>query len=106
MEEQPNLNYFNQIANEDAAILETLISILKSELPQQLENYYQSYYSINYLECAEAVHKLKHKIGLLGLDKNYELAHQFEQNLRENSFEGKKEFDDVINKMTNFIKKL
>jgi hypothetical protein len=28
----------------------------------------------NYLEAAQSVHKLKHKISILGLDKSYYLA--------------------------------
>jgi HPt (histidine-containing phosphotransfer) domain-containing protein len=106
MEEHPNLDYFNQIANGEEAVINTLISILKSEFPEQLENYNQSISTSNFKETAEAVHKLKHKIGLLGLEKGYHLAHDFEQNLRNHNFQNKKEFEDVLKNITNFIPKL
>ncbi len=106
MEEQPNLDYFNQIANGEQEIINTLISILKSEFPQQIESYNQNVLAVNSKETAEAVHKLKHKIGLLGLDNGYNLAHQYEQNLRENSYEYKKEFESILKIITNFIQNL
>ena len=59
--EQPNLNYFNKIADGDQVIVDKLISILKSEFPQQLVNYSQNISTPNYEEASEAVHKLKHK---------------------------------------------
>lgn len=106
MEEQPNLDYFNQIANGEQAVINTLISILKSEFPEQLENYNQSILASNFKDTAEAVHKLKHKIGLLGLEKGYHLAHEFEQNLRNDNLRNQKEFEDVLKNITNFIPKL
>ena len=106
MEEQPNLDYFNQIANGEQAILNTLISILKSEFPQQLKSYNQSILESNYIEAAEALHKLKHKIGLLGLEKGYNIANQYEHNLREHNMQNKNEFEAILKNITNFIQKL
>ena len=34
MDEQPNLDYFNQIADGDEQIITTLTSILKNEFPE------------------------------------------------------------------------
>ena len=106
MEEQPNLDYFNQIANGEQAILNTLISRLKSEFPQQLKSYNQSILESNYIEAAEALHKLKHKIGLLGLEKGYNIANQYEHNLREHNMQNKNEFEAILKNITNFIQKL
>jgi HPt (histidine-containing phosphotransfer) domain-containing protein len=106
MDEQPNLDYFNEIANGEAAILNKLISILKSEFPQQLESYNQNILDANYIEAAEALHKLKHKVGLLGLENGYAIANQYENNLREHNFENKNEFEAILKNITNFIQKL
>ena len=106
MKEQPNLDYFNQIACGEEAILNSLISILKSEFPQQLESYNQSILEVNFIESAEALHKLKHKVRLLGLEKGYNIANEFENNLREQNMQNKKEFEYVLKNITNFIQKL
>lgn len=106
MKEQANLDYFNQIANGEEAIMNTLISILKSELPEQVEEYKQSISEPNFKESAEAVHKLKHKIGLLGLEKGYQITQQFEENLRNHSLENKTEFETILKNITNFTQNL
>jgi HPt (histidine-containing phosphotransfer) domain-containing protein len=106
MKEKANLHYFNQIANGEETIISTLISILKSELPEQVEEYKQSISESNFKESAEAVHKLKHKIGLLGLEKGYQITQQFEENLRNHSLENKKEFETILKNITNFTQNL
>ncbi len=106
MEEQPNLDYFNQIASGDEGIVNTLITILKDEFPEQLENYNKCISVSNYELAAEALHKLKHKIGLLGLEKGYIVANEYENNLRDNNLQNKNEFEAILKNITNFIKKL
>ncbi len=106
MDELPNLDYFIQIADGDEAIVNTLISILKSEFPQQIESYNQNISEANYIEAAEAVHKLKHKVGLLGLEKGYNVANEFEHSLREHNLQNKNEFEAILKNITNFIQKL
>ncbi|MEO0039037.1 MAG: hypothetical protein RIQ59_2248 [Bacteroidota bacterium] len=104
--EQPNLDYFYKIADGDQAIIDKFISILKSEFPQQLINYNENISIPNYDEASEAVHKLKHKIGILGLENAYQIAGQFEQNLRNNTLENQSEFEVILKNITNFIQKL
>jgi hypothetical protein len=93
--EQPNLVYFHKIADGDQAIIDKFVSILKSEFPQQLANYNENI-SI----------KLKHKIGILGLEDSYKLAGLFEQNLRNQNLQYQKEFEVILKNITNFIQKL
>lgn len=104
--EQPNLDYFNKIADGEQAIIDKFISILKSEFPQQLINYNQNISIPNYEEASEAVHKLKHKIGILGLENSYQIAGRFEQNLRNHNLENQREFEVILKNITNFIQKL
>ena len=106
MEEQPNLDYFNQIADGDEVIINTLTSILINEFPEQLDSYNKCISDLNYEEAAEALHKLKHKIGLLGLENGYKIANDYEHNLREHNLQNKTEIEAILKNITNFIKKL
>lgn len=106
MKEEPNIAYINQLANGDESIKKRLIRVLKEELPVEVENYNLNIEKLNWLEAAENVHKLRHKIGFLGLENAYQLSYEYEQNLREQSVLLKKEFEVVLKKIINFISKL
>jgi HPt (histidine-containing phosphotransfer) domain-containing protein len=106
MKEEPNIAYINQLANGDESIKKRLIRVLKEELPVEVENYNVNIEKLNWLEAAENVHKLRHKIGFLGLENAYQLSYEYEQNLREQSVLLKKEFEVVLKKIINFISKL
>jgi HPt (histidine-containing phosphotransfer) domain-containing protein len=106
MKEEPNIEYINQLANGDESIKNRLIKVMKEELPIEIENYNDNIEKLNWLEAAENVHKLRHKIGFLGLENAYQLSYEYEQNLREQSILLKKEFEIVLKKIINFISKL
>ena len=59
--------------------------------------------SDNHFLSAEHVHKLKHKISILGLDKSYEVAVEFENNLRAGSTALRDEFEAILTIMTNYL---
>ncbi|PWH82014.1 histidine kinase [Algibacter marinivivus] len=101
--EQPNLSYINQLSGGDKTFEEKLISIIKLEFPEEKAIYYKNIESDNFKEAAENVHKLKHKISILGLEKSYEVAVDFENNLLEKSTTGKEEFDNIMQMITNFL---
>lgn len=101
--EQPNLSYINQLSGGDKTFEEKLISIIKLEFPEEKAIYYKNIDSDNFKEAAENVHKLKHKISILGLEKSYEVAVYFENNLLEKSTAGKEEFDKIMQMITNFL---
>jgi HPt (histidine-containing phosphotransfer) domain-containing protein len=71
-----------------------------------LINYTENISIPNYEEASEAVHKLKHKIGILGLENSYQIAGRFEQNLRNHNLENQREFEVILKNITNFIQKL
>jgi hypothetical protein len=50
----------------------------------------------NYLEAAQSVHKLKHKISILGLDKSYYLAGEYENNLKDNTTILDTDFENIF----------
>lgn len=104
--EQPNLSYINQLSGEDKAFKEKLISIIQVEFPEEKAVYFNNIEKQNFKEAAESVHKLKHKISILGLEKSYEVAVDFEENLLEHSTVGKDDFENILKTITNYIKTL
>ena len=56
-----------------------------------------------YLEAAQAVHKLKDKISILGLEKSYYLASDYENNLNDNSVALKNDFESLLKLMQEYV---
>ncbi len=106
MEDQPNLNYINSLSEGDKSFEMKLLAIIKKEFKQEKNTYYNNMKNDNFKLCAENVHKIKHKISILGLEKSYEIAEQYENNLREGNYELQNKFSDILNKVTNYLNKL
>ena len=69
--EKPNLSYINELSGGDEAFKNKLITIIKKEFPEEKEVYFKNFKAKNFKASAENVHKLKHKISILGLEKSY-----------------------------------
>ena len=104
--EQPNTNYIDQLSGDDAAFKIKMISIIKKELPLERIAYKEYLRQKDFKQTAQCVHKLKHKISVLGLEKSYYLAEQFEDNLKEGSLTLQSDFDTIIASMHNFVNSL
>jgi len=104
--EQPNLNYINQLCGDDNAFKNKLIAIIKKELPIEIASYQKSMEDLNYKNAAEHVHKLKHKISLLGLEKSYYFSEEYENNLLCGTDKSKNEFETILQSMHDFVNKL
>lgn len=104
--EQVNSEYIDQLSGDNAEFRRKIIEILKRELPEEVGTYYSQIDNKNYLLAAGCVHKLKHKISILGLKKSYYIAEQFEDNLKDNSMVLKSDFDVIIKIMQDFVDKL
>lgn len=102
--EKPNLTYINQLARGDDAIKQTLIDVVKTEFPEEKQDYYDSLDKKDYKKIEENVHRLKHKISILGLEKSYELANTYEHNLREKNMDGVEDFEQILKTITAYIK--
>ncbi|MBS1535934.1 MAG: Hpt domain-containing protein [Bacteroidetes bacterium] len=103
MRELPNLLYIEQLAQDNQVVRERLIRILKEEFPQEVEKYKQESEQSDYFLMSESVHKLKHKFGLLGLEKAYHLAADFEEQLRAQKTNLKTEFEVVLQDIELFL---
>lgn len=91
--EQPNLNYINQLARGDDSIKKTLVDVIKTEFPEEIKDYYRSIEIKDFKKIEENVHRIKHKFSILGLEKSYERANEFEHHLREQQFNLKEQQD-------------
>ena len=102
--EQPNLTYIEQLARGDDAIRKTLIDVIKTEFPDEKQDYYDSLNKKDYKKIEENVHRIKHKISILGLEQSYKLANTYEHNLREKKMDGVKGFEQILTTITAYIK--
>ena len=104
--EQPNLSYIHSMSGGDIAFEQKLIGIIKQEFPNEKKVYFNNISNKNYKLAAENVHKLKHKISILGLEKSYDISVAFENNLLEGNTALQNEFESILSIITNYLHKL
>ncbi len=104
MNEKPNLNYLKEISGGDLEFEEKLLVIVKKELPEEINTYKNFLNENNFKQAAELVHKIKHKISILGLEKSYQVAIDYEEDLKQDNLNLKLEFEEILNSMISFIK--
>ncbi len=101
--EQPNLNYIKELSGGDEAFEAKLINVILLEFPEEKAIYLKNITEKKYKETAENVHKIKHKISILGLEKSYEVAAKYEENLKQNNSVLKEEFDSILKNITEYL---
>lgn len=104
--EKPNSNYINQLSGDNEDFKTKVIGILKKELPEEITIYEHLIQTKKYKLASESVHKLKHKISILGLEKSYYIAEEFENNLKENSTKLQPDFETILKSMQDFVNTL
>lgn len=103
MMEQPNLNYIDELSGDNLEFKIKLIGILKNELPKEVKDYSEQMGNANFYQASQLVHKLKHKISILGLEKSYYIAEEYEVNLRNNSTNLDADFKNILKIMQEFV---
>ena len=99
----PNSSYIDSLSGGDVVFKQKLIAIINKEFPEEKKSYY-TYYKMNkYNKAAENVHKLKHKISILGLEKSYHIAVDYETNLKEGKTDLHDKFEEILKTMTDYI---
>ena len=106
MKEIPNLNYLAQFSRGDKSFEEKMISIVKSEFPNEIEVYHAHLEEKSYKLASDNVHKIKHKISLFGLEKSHVVATNHENNLREGDITLASEFEDILKIVTDYLETL
>lgn len=104
--EKPNLNYINQLSGDSKVFKQKMIAILQRELPAEVEAYYSFINAGNLIQAAQLVHKIKHKVSILGLEKSYYIASEYEEHLKNNSLILKEDFEAILSIMDQFVKLL
>jgi HPt (histidine-containing phosphotransfer) domain-containing protein len=102
----PNLDYIDEIAENDIVFKNKLISIIKNEFPIEKDEFLKNITENNFLLASQNVHKLKHKINMLGLKKGSEIAIKFENELLKKNNNLKEEFIEVIKLIENYLNKI
>ncbi|GAA4811466.1 Hpt domain-containing protein [Litoribaculum gwangyangense] len=104
--ETPNLSYITSMSGGNLEFENKIITIIKEEFPTEKEEFFNNLNKYNFKLAAGNVHKLKHKISILGLEKSYGIAVAFENNLLEGNSDLSKEFESILNTITNYLKQL
>jgi HPt (histidine-containing phosphotransfer) domain-containing protein len=102
--EQPNLSYINKLSKGDLAFEKNILSILNEELQEEINNYHQFIQEKNYKKAKEFVHRIKHKMSILGLEKSYEITNNFENSFRNDVLEHQEYFENMLPIMTKYLK--
>ena len=104
MIEPPNLKYLDDLADGDEVFRKKFIGILKEEFPLEKESYLDAMEKSLYREASEHVHKIKHKLNVLGIDESYTLAVQHENELRNGEHSFSQEFLLILTEVGNYLK--
>lgn len=102
--EVPNMKYIDELSGNDLSFKETFIKILKDEFPVEKLEYVDNIENNNTAAASQNVHKLKHKMNILGLEESYKVAVIFEEELRLGNSRLKDDFMKIMNTIENFLK--
>lgn len=103
--ESPSLRVIQEISDNDIDFQNNLIEILKKEFVVEVESYTNSFNAKNYTEASDCVHKLKHKISLLGLEEGLQIAATYEKDLKEGNTTLHQNFTSILNKINVYLYK-
>lgn len=102
----PNLTYIQKLADGSKIFENKMKTILKNEFPQEQQAFLKAYKNNEFIVAAEMVHKLKHKIGMLGMDEAYNFAIHFESELKNKKTTHFPKFISILETMETFINAL
>ena len=102
----PNLNYIKELSGTDTSFEKKLIRIIKKEFPKEKSNYFNNLKSKKFIATAECVHKLKHKISIFGMIESYEIANNYENNLKNEEINLYAEFEVILENITNYLNQI
>lgn len=104
MTETPNLKYLDDLAQGDEVFRKKFIGILKEEFPMETKDYLDAMEKSLYREASEHVHKIKHKLNVLGTHNAYTLAVQHENELRNGEYSFATDFLSILKNVQAYLK--
>lgn len=102
----PNTAYIDELAQGDQDFKDEIIKVIKKEFPEEKKIYFEHLQNTDFKATAEAVHKLKHKISILGLENGYEVAVRYENELRDQKLISKTDFEKTLVTIERFLTNL
>ncbi|MEN9336547.1 MAG: hypothetical protein RLZZ500_1534 [Bacteroidota bacterium] len=103
IKETPNLEYLEQLAAGDQKVRQTIFDVMVKEYCADYQEYKAATVQNDMKKSIIFVHRLKHKIGFLGMEYSYQIAHRYEEELRRNSNRFAPEFEAVLEQIQEFI---
>lgn len=103
--EQPNLSVIKEISGNDIDFQNSILEIIKTEFPEEVDLFTQNFNSQNYSEASNNVHKIKHKISLLGLEDGLETASEYEIALKDGNIKLHNNFLEILDKIHVYLYK-
>lgn len=102
----PNTLYIDQLAAGDLEFRSKLIGLIKIEWPKEVAEYQQQVTDQNWEKAGAAVHKIKHKFSIFGMEEGYQIARELEYQYKEGSEAPRESFDRVVELITQYINHL
>lgn len=106
MKEKPNLDYIKEISGGNEEFEKKFLTIIQTEFPKEKKEYVENLERDSFEEAAKVVHKIKHKLGILGLNSGYKLAVKYEEDLKYGDTKLKEEFNEILKSVEEFILKI
>jgi hypothetical protein len=103
--ELPNLVFIKEIAGDDITFQNSILDIIKKEFPIETEGFHKNFSEKKYSAASKDVHKIMHKISLLGLKEGLETASNFEKQLNKGNTALYDEFVNILNKINVYLYK-
>lgn len=101
--ESPSLKYIKELSEGDEAFENNILNVLKNEFPQELDTFKENFKNKNYKEASINVHKIKHKISILGFKKGLDMASCFENDLKKGDIKLYNDFINILDKIHVYL---
>ncbi|MBU3011552.1 Hpt domain-containing protein [Polaribacter vadi] len=101
--ELPNLSVIKEISGDDIEFQNSILGIIKEEFTEEVNLFKQNFKAKKYIETSNNVHKLKHKISLLGLKKGLKTATEYEIALKKDNIELHHNFLEILDKIHVYL---
>jgi hypothetical protein len=102
-EEHPNLLYIKKFSDGDLLFEKEVISVLKKELVEKTNQYHYHVRKKEFIQASNFVFKLRQKISILGLERSYLVAKEFEIALKSSDLSLQNDFEDILQLMMLFV---
>tara|TARA_Y100001972_G_scaffold128758_1_gene191544 strand:- start:1058 stop:1378 length:321 start_codon:yes stop_codon:yes gene_type:complete len=99
----PNFSTIRKMSQGDREFEKKILSVASQELKEEVKDFNIAIAQVDYHQAAQLVHKIKHKISLLGMEKSYEIAQAFEEQLNNGSESLLSDFRVILEKMITFL---